>query len=298
MLADVPMDDIRTPTKYADERVLMLNNELKKYAVSIVPILPDMQNLDPSAMGSGTCVRIGGRFFIATAAHVIMDRPFNQHFVLTPKLSNWSLRIVGGNVRGGRQNDYLDIGWLELHGRAAALAERSWLDVARLRTHCVGDEDLVVFGSPQQDAVRQTHPDGSPMLRANGSWWATRAITDVRDLASDDKLGGTKMFLKWPRLIKGHNDEYYETPNAPGISGGSVWATNLDHSPWRAEYAQLVGIEYAWARTGVPDRYLKALQIQTWLEMVAEDIPQLRPEIDPVIAAGRVPLVGSKVEDS
>lgn len=83
-----------------------------------------MQNLDPSAMGSGTCIRIGGRYFIATAAHVIMGRRFSQHFVLTPKLSNWSLRIVGGNVRGGGQGEYLDIGWLELHGRAAAFAER------------------------------------------------------------------------------------------------------------------------------------------------------------------------------
>lgn len=288
----------RTPTKYADERVLLLNNELKKYAVSIVPILPDMQNLDPSAMGSGTCVRIGGRYFIATAAHVIMGRRFNQNFVLTPKLSNWSLRIVGGNVRGGGQGEYLDIGWLELHGRAAALSERSWLDVARLRTHCVGDEDLVVFGSPQSAAERQTHPDGSPMLHANSGWWATRGITDARDLASEDRLGESKMFLKWPRRVKGHNDEYYEYPDAPGISGGSVWAVNLGHKPWRAEYAQLVGIEYAWARVGVPDRYVKALQIQTWLEMLADDVPELRSTIAPVIAAGRVPLIGSKVEDS
>lgn len=294
------MEDTKTPTltKYADERVLMLNNELKKYAVSIVPILPDMQNLDPSAMGSGTCIRIGGRYFIATAAHVIMGRRFNQHFLLTTNLTNWSLRIVGGNVRGGGQADYLDIGWLELHDRAAALAERSWLDVARLRTHCVGDEDLVVFGSPQSDAEHQTHIDGSPVLRANGGWWATRAITDARDLASEDKLGDSKMYLKWPRLIKGHNGEYYETPNAPGISGGGVWATNLRHTPWHAEYAQLVGIEYAWARTGVPDRYLKALQIQTWLEMVRDDIPELRSEIDPFIAAGRVPLIGAKAEGS
>ena len=59
---------------------------------------------------------------------------------------------------------------------------------------------------------------------------------------------------------------------------------------------QLVGIEYAWARTGVPDRYLKALQIQTWLEMVAEDIPELAPIINPYLAGARFGLDARKSE--
>ena len=136
------------------------------------------------------------------------------------------------------------------------------------------------------------------MLRVNGGWWPTRAITDARDLAAEDKLGDTKMFLKWPRRTNGPNGEFTEYPEAPGISGGGVWAVNLSHEPWRADYAQLVAIEYAWARVGVPDRYVKALQIQTWLEMLADDVPELRSKIAPIIAAGRVPLIGSKVEDS
>jgi hypothetical protein len=100
------------------------------------------------------------------------------------------------------------------------------------------------------------------MLRVNGGWWPTRAITDTRDLAAEDQLGDRKMFLKWPRRTNGPDGEFTESPEAPGISGGSVWAVKLSHESRRPEYAQLVGIEYAWARVGVPDRHVKARQIQ------------------------------------
>jgi hypothetical protein len=133
------------------------------------------------------------------------------------------------------------------------------------------------------------------MLRLNGGWWPTRGLAGSRDMASEEKLGDRKMFLKWPRVTRGP-DGQTEYPEAPGIGGRGVWAVNLDgHDPWRAEYAQLVGIEYAWQRVGVLDRYVKALQIQTWLEMLRDDVPEIRSEIDPFIAAGRVPLIGSGV---
>ena len=49
----------------------------------------------------------------------------------------------------------------------------------------------------------------------------------------------------------------------------------------------MIGIENAVVRTRVPERYLKACQIQVWLAMVAEDVPALAPEIAPIISAGR-----------
>jgi hypothetical protein len=48
-----------------------------------------------------------------------MGRPLNMHFIMTPGLTNLTLRIVGGGLRGGAQGEFLDLGWLELHGRAA-----------------------------------------------------------------------------------------------------------------------------------------------------------------------------------
>lgn len=270
---------------YADHRVPLVHQELSGYAVGIAPILDDGKNIDQSGLGSGTCIRVAGRFFVATAAHVIMGRPYNQNFILTPKTGQWSLRIVKGGLRGGGPRDELDVGWLELHGRAAGNAGRHFLDVTRIRTHCIGDEDLVVIGSPQQHQERWREEDGTPVLKANAGWWPTRGILDRRDLA-EDVDSNRKIFLKWPGRREGHNGEWYEYPEPLGISGGGVWATNFSQTPWRPEFLQLVGIEYAVQR-GPPDRYLRAFQMQVWLEMLREDAPELAKHIDPILAAGR-----------
>lgn len=108
--------------------------------------------------------------------------------------------------------------------------------------------------------------------------WATRAL-------SRDELGEQdyerRMHLEWPRFVIGHNDESYEYPEPSGISGGGVWSLNIGThgSDWHPRYAQLAGIEFA-VQKGSGYRYLLAQQIHVWLEMVAEDIPELAPTIN------------------
>lgn len=72
------------------------------------------------------------------------------------------------------------------------------------------------------------------------------------------------------------------------MSGGGVWALNeRADGNWRAEYIQLVGIEYAIERHAPAGRYLRAFQMQVWLRMLREEGAALASHIDPVIAAGR-----------
>jgi len=280
---------------YGDPHVPLIHEELSKYCVSIIPIIDaeersdGRKNADPLNAGSGTCLRIGGRFFVATAAHVISPRPPNMHFVATPTTEDGALKIINGGYRGGGKYDPVDVGWLELHGRAAAQAGRAFLDIARVRTGCVGDEELVVLGAPVQQQERGKHADGTPVLKTGASWWATRGILDARDLAEAPDPA-RKLFLRWPSRVEGTDGEWYEYPEPGGMSGGGVWATNVRHAQWRASNLQLVGIEYAFQRVGAPDRYLKACQIQVWLEMLREDVPELACHIDPLLGAGDLAL--------
>jgi hypothetical protein len=182
------------------------------------------------------------------------------------------------------------VGWLELTARAAAIADRSFLDLARVRTYCRGDEDLLFIGASQRDQETSMHDDGRRIVTRIAQWVPTRGILDQCDLA--DELDLDHIFLKWPARHRDHDGTCHELPEPKGMSGGGVWAPNLSHQPWRATLMQLVGIEYA-IGSAPAGRYLKAFQMQVWLEMLREDLPELAPHIDPVIAAGRVHLPGT-----
>jgi hypothetical protein len=96
-----------------------------------------------------------------------------------------------------------------------------------------------------------------------------------------------RIFLEWPTTAKDLAGEWHGYPEPKGMSGGGVWASNLSYAPWRADVVQLVGIEYAVERHAPAGRYLKAFQMQVWLKMLREDIPELAHQIDPILAAGR-----------
>jgi hypothetical protein len=95
-------------------------------------------------------------------------------------------------------------------------------------------------------------------------------------------------------MVTGHNDESYEYPEAPGLSGGAIWSLNIKShgQEWRADQAQLIGVEFAVQRDQ-GYRYLIGQQIHLWLEMLAEDVPALAPVIGQHLAGARVLLKGN-----
>lgn len=272
-------------------RLRFFHDEASKHSVAIVPAAPKAHgepwDVIVSEAGSGTCIRIGGRFFIATAAHVIKDRDPKHHFIVTPVLSNMGLMIVGGGHRGGGDYDEDDVGWLELAPQAAASADRCWLDVHRVRTHSTGvGEQLVVIGSPVSEQEREDRSDGSFNLTTSTPWGAGRALHLKEDLRATPDLE-RRIYIDWPRIVDTVAGTRYENPPAPGMSGGGIWLTQLGRPDWRPDQIQLIGIENAWRPSGVPDRYLLGYQMQEWLKMIAEDVPELEPVVAPVMVAGK-----------
>lgn len=289
------MNDGRSIQQRAEAQALAA--ELTKYGVTIMPTHRkcepaavngvDERDVDLLRTGSGICIHVGGRYFIATAAHVINSVPYDEHFVSTPTTRNWPLLIVDGGHRGGLNGDPLDVGWLELGPAAAAAAERTFLDISRIRTHCEGDEDLVMCGASLQDRQRTPGINGGPQTINNmASCIPTRGIRKADKLV--EPLHPDRMFLDWPKRLKDLDDEWRDLPEPNGMSGGGVWALNKRHRPWRPDVVQLVGIEYAVERRAAAGRYLRAFQMQVWLQMLREDVPELAKYIDPMLAAGGV----------
>lgn len=256
--------------KYEDPRVLQASDEIAKHAVAIVPLYGDEDDLQPDlgSQGSGTCINIGGRFFIATAAHVIKGYPKKHYMVVTAETSCDVLRLIGGGFR----SDEFDVGWLELHPRAAAASGRHFLDLQRLAPFRTGENDaLVVFGAPMAEQTQGTH-QGLPRFTA------TAMMREVGYLSAETVAQDPhrpELYLDW-RDPHGTPD----TPDYPapyGVSGGGVWALN-PADRWLPSCIQLVGIEFS-QRNGGGHRFLVGQQMQVWLEMVAEDIPELSESI-------------------
>ena len=282
--------------EYADKKVPLVNAELSSYAVAIVPLrdrtLPPVNREGKFEQGSGTCIRIADRFFIATAAHVIDEFPKTRYMILSPTRTDQVRRIVGGDRRGGGDYDSLDVGWLELSSGAAASLRRSFLPVERIHARCDGaGENLAFYGAAEQDQQTSTAADGLPVITANGYFWATRALVDRADLGYEPDMEN-RLYLDWPKEIVGHDGGPYPLPDAPGMSGGGIWALNLNRlagDAWRPQHAQLIGIETGWIRRDVPRRHLRGYQMHTWLQMVRDDIPELASVIDPYLSVVAFP---------
>ncbi len=102
--------------------------------------------------GSGTCVSIGKRFFIATAAHVVMSQSNGNIFVVNGKEAhaiNCNV-VIGMGYRGGKEQDIVDIAWLEVD--ATQLPLKSFINVTQLKpdTVHVPDDWLLIHGYPQE----------------------------------------------------------------------------------------------------------------------------------------------------
>ncbi len=251
-----------------------LGQELLKYVVVVAPVEERDGGLEAATgdRGSGVCVRIDGRFFVATAAHVIAEWSETRYAVLTPSTGDGVLRVVGSGRRGGGRYDKYDVGWLELPPRASAVSGRHFLALERIAPYRDGEGDqLWVVGSPAHDFDRGKR-EGRDAYTANATAWPTRIATD----GQRDAERGERLIVEWPEKIPGHGHDIDRYPEPRGISGGGVWAANLTTHPddWRPATMQLVGIEFA--TYGERDaRRLVCQQMHVWLEMVADDIPEL-----------------------
>jgi hypothetical protein len=281
--------------EYSDRTVPIIDAEITKFMVAVVPADLEAQSLRPGHAGSGTCVTIGGRFFVATAAHVILDHKKLGYAITSETATDFVYLMKGSGTRGGRPRDDIDLGWLELHNEHARGLGREFLPLQRMRTHCNGrNEALAVAGAPIVDQHRDSSSRDKPILSLGAQWYPVGPLFKREELGEEPDLA-RRLYLHWPKHVEDNSGNVVEHPEAFGISGGGIWALNVAQENWSPRCIQLVGIEYSWEHRGVPDRFLRAYQMQLWLQMLAEDIPALRPEIEPFIEAGRhqLPRAGS-----
>jgi len=236
-------------------------NLMKDYASnrSVALILRGKSPEPESA--SATCVRIGERFFLATAAHCI--DPFRADEIeLLPRgeFGRPGIPFIQRSAPRANESE-LDIAWLELD---AVEVQRSGLSAVELENlgfsiRSVDECAYLIQGYPAAEVSAQ--PDGSfrPL---------SLCITTIgRDLKSP--FGIAAEYPPQDRLDVG-----LELVHPKGFSGGGLWTFHL-LTVWphiSCESEKLCGIVF---NHSLSDKALETVSIEHWLRKLLADIPEL-----------------------
>lgn len=263
----------------------LCNEHLKLYGVAIVPLDDETDGLTGLG-GSGVAVQIGHRKFVATAAHVLTV-PNERLTLLSLAAGDGQAIEPGGIVRRGTVNDPSDIAYLELGESLASRLGCGFFPLDRIRPHLgrrAVPAAVMLHGYPGK--LRE--PVTETWLRAGAQGFITR--TRVAPPEQPD-YPDRHVFFEYPSewtFATGVRD----APPAEGFSGGGLWLLNyLQTKLWVPQHAELVAIQTHWNKAF---EWIRATEMQHWLELVSRDYEDLRPLIqDHIQSCASLPPAGT-----
>ncbi len=206
----------------------------------------------PRSIGTGTCFHASGRFFVATAAHVVLKVPVEEIWLLHVRRGHQTrVPIERVIASGGGDYDTIDLALLELTAQAAASIGREFVSPASFGDPPQRAREALthVFGYPWDLIDQDRVADGE--FHFGGVSWATlhvepssfpdRADAEF-DVAFDYSEHGVVGVERVPLRL----------PRPGGFSGASIWALNpnLARPLVGPQNARWIGIQRAW----VPER--------------------------------------------
>jgi hypothetical protein len=238
------------------------------FSYTILLIRPDRKYNPPFEAGAGVYVQIGGRHFIATAAHCMKEKVL----IANEKGFEFPSKRTVTILNRGTDED-IDIGFLEIKPDEQFTAlGRSFCSI-----------DQIALSDLMADDMH--HIVGYPV----GHWKQKGVLTELVKCGFgsqfQEKEGEYLIFPfpkkeDWFRPVGDSFEKstFIETPN--GFSGGGLWAfTRVPEGELfvPAKHIKLRGIQSAW---WIERRLLKCVPIQRWLELIHNEYPDLRLELE------------------
>lgn len=235
----------------------------------LVPIITT-KNDKFKGIGSGTCIQIKDKYFIFTAGHVVNINKKNDESLL---LASWKLNSqnITEFIRTAFIDDDekgVDIGYIEISKENAKILDKIFINnkVLKNNVNDLPKDDVLVSGYPFAImTVEQTDKFNIHTVRA--SHFRTVTIPTIEfPLHLDSEK---HIVLNYQKIVEDSHGNTVEIPDAPGISGGSIWAMNANiKGIWSPDEANLIGIQSSWSKN---NRYLVGVQIQYLTDLIKRD---------------------------
>lgn len=178
-----------------------------------------------------------------------------------------------------------DVAFLELAPEHAGALEKEFVDAARLQVGISGlpDDNVLVYGYPSEKVDRALFDEKKLRVQPVGFLTPTMPLDSIKNFAGTLRPEYDLVF-EYPKkgnyLVTG--EAVPKMPEAPGISGGGVWATCVrEDGVWAPDKCRLIAIERSWVKF----EWARCTQIQHWLDLLRCEIPELKADVDRLLPA-------------
>lgn len=244
---------------------------------------------DESQGGSGVAVRIGARFFVATAAHVLDP---NHAYEIAPRPGEAQIRDF---VARGCDHK-ADVAFLEVRAADAhCMMERFWSDARLLESVDTAAEcPVLMVGYPgrflRPIAERDTGVRIERTIRCDAFTYLTATLRGCewpKGSFETEPVVGRDVFISYDPEHQLHPQRpdtvglppptiNCEPPPLEGVSGCGIWVASHAASPiWRAQ-SFLLGIQVSYSPSR---RWIRGTFIGHWLNLIARHYPDLTEQI-------------------
>lgn len=231
-------------------------------------------------IGSAIAIEVIGCYFLATAAHNLEEVSSLEQVRAIPggRRLERPLHLVDWNCRRENGSHKIDVGWIEVETVSGAASSARFLPISFLYCYAQHQEKTAyyVLGFPEQAVDRQDIVEGVPLL--------TSVCLGTESVPATESFGpfqdGVDFVVQWPPSDLGRYEN--KLPRPWGVSGGGVWILpRYEENPrWSFSDLRLAAISRSWHRTS---RQLISTTIENWLRLLAQDRPQTRREIEPLL---------------
>ena len=230
---------------------------------------------DRLEIGSAVAIQIGRYSLLATAAHNVKGlNPRQIEVISAGRLNASRLPVSRIGIHQLSEIEKVDVAWMELDISACDKPGISLvrLDQIGVLPSTCEPQACFVQGYPAEVVVKPSSSAECPLVESDG--FLTLSIPSNR--RRTPHRPHVDIAVEYPP----HDGSLDSAgvPGPPGISGGGFWLFPRFENCliWAPDGARLLGIARGWWRN---EKEFLATRMERWLEMVAEDFPDIGTEV-------------------
>lgn len=210
-------------------------------------------------IGSGTIVSLFGKYFVATAAHVISQSNRDQLAIGSILLNHQFFKIINMAFVGGREDEKEDLAWIEVEFPNCIESTKP-IDQSNLYQGDILISDTLMISGFPNDEVKKIRKDQINTTNLTHFGYMTGIIENTR--WESEYVEDYHILMDYDREMWISPTEKRPAPTAWGLSGGGIWYNDKSHRSLR-----LAGIQNSWDG---PMEKISGIKISEWLAFLVQ----------------------------